>query len=167
MLFRSDPLGSLALSALVACLPVLLLLGLLAFAHVRAHVAALSGLAAALAIAVLLYGMPARSAASAALFGAAFGLFPIGWIVLNAVFVYRIAVSTGTFAQLEQQVAGISADRRIQALLIAFSFGALIEGCAGFGAPVAICGAMLIGLGFRPLEAAKLALIGKIGRAHV
>jgi lactate permease len=155
-----DPLGSLGLSALVASVPVLLLLGLLAFAHVRAHIAALCGLAAALAIAVLLYGMPARSAAAAAVFGAGFGLFPIGWIVLNAVFVYRIAVATGTFAQLERQVAGLSADRRIQALLIAFSFGALIEGCAGFGAPVAICGAMLIGLGFRPLEAAKLALIG-------
>jgi len=155
-----DPLHSLPLSALVAAIPVVLLLVLLAFWHVRAHLAALCGLGAALAVAVLVSGMPAQMAGASMLFGAAYGLFPIGWIVLNAVFIYHLAVETGTFEQLKRQIASLSADRRIQALLIAFSFGAFIEGCAGFGAPVAISGAMLIGLGFKPLEAAKLALIG-------
>ena len=89
-----------------------------------------------------------------------FGLFPIGWIVLNAIFIYQLSVETGQFAVLQQQIAGISGDRRIQALMLAFCFGAFIEGAAGFGAPVAITGALMIGLGFKPLEAAKLALIG-------
>lgn len=104
--------------------------------------------------------MPAPLAFAAMGYGAAFGLFPIGWIVLNAIFLYNLSVETGGFLVLQRQVAGISGDRRIQALLIAFSFGAFIEGAAGFGAPVAISGALMIGLGFRPLEAAKLALIG-------
>ena len=155
-----DPLGSVIASALVASIPIVLLLGLLGFWHVRAHVAALIALLAAAATAVFVFGMPLSLAGAAAAYGAGFGLFPIGWIVLNAVFIYQLAVETGTFERLKQQVAGLSADRRIQALLIAFSFGAFIEGCAGFGAPVAISGAMLIGLGFKPLEAAKLALIG-------
>lgn len=155
-----DPLHSLGASALVAALPIVLLLALLAFWHVRAHLAALAGLGAALAVAVGVFGMPVSLAGASALYGAAFGLFPIGWIVLNAVFIYQLAVETGTFEQLKKQIASLSGDRRIQALLIAFSFGAFIEGCAGFGAPVAISGAMLIGLGFKPLEAAKLALIG-------
>lgn len=155
-----DPLQSLLGSALVASIPIVLLLALLAFWHVRAHFAALAGLAAAIGTAVFVFGMPMPLAGAAAAYGAAFGLFPIGWIVLNAVFIYQLSVQTGTFEQLKRQIAGLSADRRIQALLIAFSFGAFIEGCAGFGAPVAISGAMLIGLGFRPLEAAKLALIG-------
>jgi lactate permease len=155
-----DPLHSLLLSALVASVPVVLLLALLAFWHVRAHLAALAGLGAALATAIFIFKMPAPLALASAGYGAAFGLFPIGWIVLNAVFIYQLAVETGTFEQLKSQIASLSSDRRIQALLIAFSFGAFVEGCAGFGAPVAISGAMLIGLGFKPLEAAKLALIG-------
>jgi lactate permease len=155
-----DPLHSLGGSALIAAIPVVLLLALLAFWHVRAHLAALAGLAAALAVSIFVFGMPAPFAGASAVYGAAFGLFPIGWIVLNAVFIYQLAVETGTFEQLKKQIAALSGDRRIQALLIAFSFGAFIEGCAGFGAPVAISGAMLIGLGFKPLEAAKLALIG-------
>jgi lactate permease len=155
-----DPLHSLLLSALVASVPVVLLLALLAFWHVKAHLAALAGLAAALATAIFIFRMPATLALASAGYGAAFGLFPIGWIVLNAVFIYQLAVETGTFEQLKRQIAALSGDRRIQALLIAFSFGAFVEGCAGFGAPVAISGAMLIGLGFKPLEAAKLALIG-------
>ncbi|MCC6882797.1 MAG: L-lactate permease [Verrucomicrobiales bacterium] len=155
-----DPLGNLVLSSLVAALPVVVLLGLLAFWHVRAQLAAGAGLLAALGIAVLVYGMPAKLAGMSALNGAAFGLFPIGWIVLNAMFVYNLSVETGQFAVLQRQIAGVSSDRRIQALLIAFSFGAFIEGAAGFGAPVAITGALMIGLGFKPLEAAKLALIG-------
>jgi lactate permease len=155
-----DPLHSLVASTLVAAVPVVLLLALLAFWHVRAHLAALAGLGSALAAAIFIFKMPAPLAFASAGFGAAFGLFPIGWIVLNAVFIYQLAVETGTFEQVKQQIAGLSGDRRIQALLIAFSFGAFVEGCAGFGAPVAISGAMLIGLGFKPLEAAKLALIG-------
>lgn len=155
-----DPLESLFLSSLVAAVPVLVLLGLLAFWHVRAQFAALAGLIVAAGIAVFVYRMPAQLAGMAALNGAAFGLFPIGWIVLNAIFVYNLSVETGQFAVLQKQVAGVSGDRRIQALLIAFSFGAFIEGAAGFGAPVAITGALMIGLGFKPLEAAKLALIG-------
>ena len=154
------PLGGVGLSALVAALPVVILLALLAFWHVAAHRAALAGLCAAGLIAIFVYRMPAPLAFAAMGYGAAFGLFPIGWIVLNAIFLYNLSVETGGFLVLQRQVAGISGDRRIQALLIAFSFGAFIEGAAGFGAPVAISGALLIGLGFRPLEAAKLALIG-------
>ncbi len=154
------PLGNLYLSALVAAVPVVVLLGALAFFHVKAHWAALMGLAIALAIAVGVYGMPAGMAGSTALYGACFGLLPIGWIILNAIFVYDITVKTGKFEVVKQTIAGLAADRRIQVLLIGFSFGAFIEGAAGFGTPVAISAAMLIGLGFRPLAAAGLALIG-------
>jgi len=155
-----NPLGSLYLSALVAAIPVVVLLAALAFFHVKAHWAALLGLAMALATAVFVYGMPGKMAAATALNGAAFGLFPIGWIVLNAIFVYDITVATGQFSVVKDTIAGLASDRRIQVLLIAFSFGAFIEGAAGFGTPVAISAAMLIGLGFRPLAAAGLALIG-------
>jgi lactate permease len=155
-----DPLGRLAVSSLVAAIPVVVLLGLLAFWHVRAQIAALAGLVSALLIAVWVYQMPMAMAGMAAVNGAIFGLFPIGWIVLNAMFVYHLSVETGQFAVLQRKIATVSSDRRIQALLIAFSFGAFIEGAAGFGAPVAITGALMIGLGFKPLEAAKLALIG-------
>jgi lactate permease len=151
--------GSLGLSALVAALPVAVLLGLLGFCHARAHWAALAGLATSLGVAILVFGMPAKLAGSAALMGAAYGLFPIGWIVLGAIFVYDVTVKSGDFEVVKDTVAGVSGDRRIQVLLIAFCFGAFIEGAAGFGTPVAISGAMLIGLGFRPLQAAGLALI--------
>jgi lactate permease len=153
------PLGD-GFSVVVAALPVVTLLALLAFWHVRAHIAALAGFFVAAVIALGIYRMPPQLAVSAAGYGAAFGLFPIGWIVLNAIFIYDLSLATGQFAVLQRQVAGVSRDRRIQALLIAFSFGAFIEGAAGFGTPVAISGALMIGLGFRPLEAAKLALIG-------
>ncbi|MCX6858273.1 MAG: L-lactate permease [Verrucomicrobia bacterium] len=155
-----DPLGNLIFSSLVAALPVVVLLGLLAFWHVRAYFAALAGLVAAALIAGFVYHMPAQLAGMAAVSGAVFGLFPIGWIVLNAMFVYNLSVETNQFTVLQKQIAGVSGDRRIQALMIAFCFGAFIEGAAGFGAPVAITGALMIGLGFKPLEAAKLALIG-------
>jgi lactate permease len=155
-----SPLGGIGLSALVAAIPVVVLLGLLAFWHVRAHFAALIALITAGAIAIFVYGMPAPLAFAAAGYGAAFGLLPIGWLILNAIFIYQLSVETGQFAVLQQQIAGVSRDRRVQALLIAFCFGAFIEGAAGFGAPVAISGALMIGLGFKPLEAAKLALIG-------
>ncbi|MBC7369415.1 MAG: lactate permease LctP family transporter [Undibacterium sp.] len=154
------PLGGIGLSALVAAIPVIILLGLLAFWHVRAHLAALIAPAAAAAIAIFVYHMPATLTLAAAGYGAAFGLLPIGWLILNAIFIYQLSVETGQFAVLQTQIAGVSGDRRIQALLLAFCFGAVIEGAAGFGAPVAISGALMIGLGFKPLEAAKLALIG-------
>lgn len=153
-------LGNIFLSALVAALPVIVLLGLLAFFHVKAHVSALLGLLTALAVAVLVFHMPPSLAGMAAVFGAFYGLLPIGWIVLNAIFIYDITVKSGDFEVLKHTIAGLASDRRVQALLIAFSFGAFIEGAAGFGTPVAISAAMLIGLGFRPLQAAGLALIG-------
>ncbi len=154
------PLGGLGISAVVAALPVVTLLALLGFWHVRVHLAALIALAEAALLAMWMYGMPAKMAFAAALFGAAYGLFPIGWIIFNAIFIYYLSVETGGFAVLQTEVAALSGDRRIQALLIAFSFGAFIETGAGFGAPIAITGALMIGLGFKPLEAAKLALIG-------
>ncbi len=154
------PVGGIGTSALIAAIPVVVLLGLLAFWHVRAHIAALIALGVALAVAIGVYGMPVTLAAAAAAHGAAFGLLPIGWLILNAIFIYQLSVETGQFTVLQKQIAGVSGDRRIQALLLAFSFGAFIEGAAGFGAPVAISGALMIGLGFKPLEAAKLALIG-------
>ena len=152
--------GSVGLSALAAALPVAVLLGLLAFGHARAHWAALAGLGASLGVAVLVFGMPPGLAGAAALNGVAYGLFPIGWIVLCAIFVYDVTVQSGDFEVVKHTVAGLASDRRLQALLIAFSFGAFIEGAAGFGTPVAISAAMLIGLGFRPLQAAGMALIG-------
>jgi lactate permease len=151
--------GSIGLSALVAALPVVTLLCLLAFWRVRAHLAALAGLLVAAAIAIGVYGMPVTLTIASAGYGAAFGLFPIGWIVLNAIFVYNLSVETGGFKVLQDRMSNLSDDRRIQALMIGFSFGAFMEGFAGFGAPVAIAGALMVGLGFRPLDAAKAALI--------
>lgn len=155
-----NPLGHQTLSALVAALPIFVLLGLLALWHVRAHVAALIGFVVSLGVAVGVFGMPTHLALAAAFHGAAYGLFPIGWIVLTAIFTYNITVATGQFETLKRSIASLADDRRIQVLLIAYSFGAFIEGAAGFGTPVAISAAMLIGLGFQPLQAAGLALIG-------
>lgn len=155
----SPVMGNIFLSALVAALPVFVLLGFLA-KHVKAHYSAILGLITCYAVAVLIYKMPAGMASMAAVHGALFGLMPIGWIVLNAIFIYDITVKSGDFEVVKHSIAGLAGDRRIQALLIAFSFGAFIEGAAGFGTPVAISAAMLIGLGFRPLQAAGLALIG-------
>ena len=154
------PLGSLYVSALVAAIPVVVLLVSLAFFHVKAHVAAGLGLLLALAVAIFAYGMPVKMAGMSAVYGAMFGLLPIGWIILNAIFIYDITVKTGKFEVVKETIAGIAGDRRIQVLLIAFAFGAFIEGAAGFGTPVAISAAMLIGLGFKPLAAAGLSLIG-------
>lgn len=154
------PVGNLYLSALVAAIPVIVLLGALAFFHVKAHVAALLGLVLAIGISVGIYGMPLSMAGASAAYGAAFGLLPIGWIILNAIFIYDITVKTGKFEVVKNTIGGLAGDRRIQVLLIAFAFGAFIEGAAGFGTPVAISAAMLIGLGFKPLAAAGLALIG-------
>lgn len=153
-----DPLGSAWLSPLVAGLPILLLLGLLVL-EVSAPVAAMVGLGSALAVAIGVYQMPTPMALASAAYGACFGLLPIGWIVFSAVFLYHLTVRTGQFEIVKRSVAAISPDRRVQALLIAFSFGTFLEGAAGFGTPVAISAALLIGLGFRPLYAAGLALI--------
>jgi lactate permease len=154
-----DPLGSPWLSTAAAALPIVLLLVTLGILEWRAHYAALAGLVSGLAIAIGIYGMPPAAALATAAYGAAYGLLPIGWIVVNAVFLYNLTVETGQFEIVKGSVANLSADRRIQALLIAFSFGAFIEGASGFGTPVAICAALLMGLGFTPLYAAGLALI--------
>jgi lactate permease len=154
-----DPLGNAWLSTLAASFPIVLLLVALAAFEWRAHWAALAGLVAALAVSIAIYGMPLDTAGATALYGAAYGLFPIGWIILNAVFLYNLTVETGQFEIVKGSVARLSADRRIQALLVAFSFGAFIEGAAGFGTPVAITAALLMGLGFTPLYAAGLSLI--------
>jgi lactate permease len=154
-----DPLGNAWLSTLAAALPILLLLGTLAIFEWKAQWAALTGLVSALLVSIFVYGMPAPTALATAVYGACYGLFPIGWIILNAVFLYNLTVETGQFDVVKRSVAGLSADRRVQALLIAFSFGAFIEGAAGFGTPVAITAALLMGLGFTPLYSAGLALI--------
>ncbi|MDO9708524.1 L-lactate permease [Paracraurococcus lichenis] len=154
-----DPFGSILLSALVAALPVATMLIALAFLHIAAHVAAIAALVVALAVAIVVFGMPAAIAAKAAGLGIASGLFPIGWIVLNIIFLYRLTVANGSFNRLQETIAGVTPDRRLQLLLIAFAFGAFFEGAAGFGTPVAVTGAVLIGLGFSPLAASGLSLI--------
>jgi lactate permease len=144
---------------MAAALPIVLLLVALGVLQWRAHVAALAGLAAAVVMSVAVFGMPAGTVTATAIYGAAYGFLPIGWIVLNAVFLYNLTVATGQFEVVKTSVGRLSSDRRIQALLVAFSFGAFIEGASGFGTPVAICAALMIGLGFTPLHAAGLALI--------
>jgi lactate permease len=154
-----DPLGNAWLSTLCAAVPVVVLLGALALFRVRAHVAALLGLAAALVVAVGVFGMPVRMAAASAIYGAAFGLLPIGWIVLNVIFLYALTVERGLFSTLKEGITSVTTDPRLQLILIAFAFGAFFEGAAGFGTPVAVTGALLIGLGFSPLAASGLSLI--------
>ena len=151
--------GSLFLSAAVAALPIVTLLLLLGVLRRPAWISALSGLATTFVVAVALYGMPVQHAISATLFGAAFGLFPIGWIVIGAVFLYRITVETKNFEIIKYSLGSLTKDRRLQALLIAFAFGAFLEGAAGFGTPVAVAAAMLAGLGFSPFFAAALCLL--------
>ncbi len=154
-----DPLGSMFLSTLVASIPVVVMLVGLGFLHLKAHVAAGAGLLAAILIAVFAYGMPAEMAGKAALLGGLTGLVPIGWIVLNIIFLHQLTEQNGSFKILQDSIAGITADRRLQLLLIAFAFGAFFEGAAGFGTPVAVTAAILIGLGFSPLAASGLSLI--------
>jgi len=154
-----DPLGHWWLSTLVAALPLVVLLGLLAGLKVRPHLCAIAGAATAVLIAILVFHMPYQLATSSFFYGACFGLLKIVWIVIAAVFLYDLAVDTGQFEIMKQSVAAITPDRRLQLLLVAFCFGAFIEGSAGFGAPVAIAGAFMIGLGFRPFQAAALNLI--------
>ncbi|MGL4395445.1 MAG: L-lactate permease [Hyphomicrobium sp.] len=154
-----DPFGNMALSSLAAAVPVFVLLGAIAIFEIRAHIAALLGLIAALAISILVFGMPAPMAATAAGYGAAFGLMPIGWIILNVIFLYNLTSENGDFVKLQSAIQSLSDDRRLQLLFIAFCLGAFFEGAAGFGTPVAVTAAMLIGLGFSPLAASGLSLI--------
>jgi lactate permease len=154
-----DPLQNFALSTIAAGIPVGVLLATLAFLHLRAHIAAGLALLIGIGIAVAVFGMPAAMAGKAAGLGIVSGLFPIGWIVLNIIFLHRLTTLNGYFKVLQDSISGITEDRRLQLLLVAFCFGAFFEGAAGFGTPVAVTGAILIGLGFSPLAASGLALI--------
>src|SRR6266566_4061152 len=156
--------GSLGLSSIAAAIPIFVLLFLLGVKRKPAWIAALSGLAAAVLVATFAYGMPADKLFSAVIYGVANGLFPIGWVVFTAILLYRITVEMGKFETLKDaagnhSVGNLSQDRRLQALLIAFAFGAFIEGAAGFGTPVAVAAAMLTGLGFSPFYAAGICLL--------
>jgi len=154
-----NPLGNAFASTIVAALPIVVLLGCIATGRVKAHVAALAGLATALLIAIAVLGMPSSTALAACVAGAAYGFLPIGWIVLNILFLYQLTKEQGAFDHMQASIATVSADRRVQLVLIAFSLGAFFEGAAGFGTPVAITVALLIGLGFTPLQASGLSLI--------
>ncbi len=154
-----DPLGNPFLSTALAALPVVVLLGAVGVLQMRIHLAALLGLAVALGIALFVYRMPASAAFASAGYGAAYGLLPIGWIILNLIFLYQLTVKKGSFDVLRQQLAAFVPDKRVQLILIAFSFGAFFEGAAGFGTPVAITAAILMQLGFKPLQASALSLI--------
>jgi lactate permease len=154
-----DPMASKVGSTLLAALPVVIMLAGLALLRLKAHIAAALGLLASLAVAIFFYGMPTAIALRAAEFGGLTGLLPIGWIIVNLLFLYRLTARNGSFAVLQEAIGGITEDRRLQLLLVAFSFGAFFEGAAGFGAPVAVTVAVLIGLGFSPLAASGLSLI--------
>ena len=154
-----NPLGSAVLSTLVAAIPIVVLLGLIAAGKVQAYLAAIIALAAAFLVATLIFHMPFEKATTATGLGIMTGLFPIGWIILNVIFLYRLTVENGSFKVLQDSIARITPDRRLQLLLVAFCFGAFFEGAAGFGTPVAVTGAILIGLGFSPLAASGLSLI--------
>ena len=154
-----DPLDNKVLSTAAAALPVVVLLGLIASNKVKAHVAAIFALIVANLVAIYLFTMPSGLALRATVLGAVIGFFPIGWIVLNVLFLYRLTVEKGAFETLQTTIGSVTNDRRLQLLLIAFAFGAFFEGASGFGTPVAITGAALIGLGFSPLAASGLSLI--------
>ncbi|PYS55344.1 MAG: lactate permease [Acidobacteria bacterium] len=154
-----DPIGNALLSTAFAALPILVLLGSLGVFRIKAHYSALLGLATSLAVAVVVFRMPVRMILTSAVYGGAYGLFPIGWIVLNVIFLYQLTNERGLFDVLRKSITGLTQDRRLQLLLVAFSFGAFFEGASGFGTPVAVTGAILIGLGFTPLAASGLSLI--------
>jgi lactate permease len=154
-----NPAGIWQFSTLIAALPVVVLLGAMAVLRLKAHVAAIAGLVTALLAAIAIFHMPARLAFSAAAYGAGYGVLPVCWIILPVIFLYDLAVQTGRFVTLQQSLTGITADSRLQLLLIAFALGSFFEGTSGFGTPVAICAAILISLGFRPLQAAALSLL--------
>ena len=154
-----DPLGNALASTSMAAAPVVLLLAMIASGKVKPHIAAAISLAVGLAIAIFTFGMPADMAAKAAGLGVISGLFPIGWIIINVIFLYRMTVECGWFGTIQQSISGLTEDRRLQLLLVAFCFGAFFEGAAGFGTPVAVTAAILLGLGFSPLAASGLSLI--------
>ncbi len=154
-----DPLGNAALSTLLAAVPIVVLLGCIAVLRIRIHFAALLGLAIALGVAIFAYRVPVKLAAAMTAFGAANGLFPIGWIILNLIFLYQLTVEKGYFTVLRNSLARLAPDPRVQVIIIAFSLGAFFEGAAGFGTPVAVTAAILMQLGFRPLAASGLSLI--------
>ena len=154
-----NPFGNMVISTLLAAVPVVVMLVALGFLHIKAHIAAGLGLLAAVLVAVFAYGMPASMAGTAAMYGGFTGLLPIGWIVLNIIFLQQLAEQNGSFKILQASLSGITDDRRLQLLLIAFCFGAFFEGAAGFGTPVAVTAGILIGLGFSPLAASGLSLI--------
>src|SRR5450631_1319301 len=154
-----DPFGNATLSTIAAALPVVTLLVLIASNKVKAHIAAIAALIVANLVAILFFTMPANMSLRATVLGAVTGFFPIGWIVLNVIFLYQLTVEKGAFETLQNTIGGVTQDRRLQVLLIAFSFGAFFEGASGFGTPVAVTGAILIGLGFSPLAASGLSLI--------
>src|SRR6266436_5514326 len=154
-----NPFDNAVLSTIAAALPVVTLLVLIASNKVKAHIAAVVALIVANLVAILFFTMPAGLAIRATVLGAVIGFFPIGWILLNVIFMYRLTVEKGAFETLQQTIGGVTTDRRLQLLLIAFSFGAFFEGASGFGTPVAVTGAILIGLGFSPLAASGLSLI--------
>jgi len=154
-----DPFGNTVLSTIAAAIPVVTLLVLIATGAVRTHLAAVIALLVAIVIAVFLFTMPSGLAIRASILGAVIGFFPIGWIVLNVIFMYRLTVATGAFGTLQQAIGAVTPDRRLQVLLISFAFGAFFEGASGFGTPVAVTAAILIGLGFSPLAASGLSLI--------
>src|SRR6516162_9586138 len=154
-----NPFGNATLSTIAAALPVVTLLVLIASNKVKAHIAAIAALIVANLVAIVIFTMPADMSLRATVLGAVTGFFPIGWIVLNVIFLYRLTVEKGSFEILQTTIGGVTTDRRLQLLLIAFSFGAFFEGASGFGTPVAVTGAILIGLGFSPLAASGLSLI--------
>ena len=154
-----DPFGNMIMSTALAAIPVVVMLAALGFFHIKAHIAAGMGLIAAVLVAVFAYGMPAEMAGKAAMYGGFTGLLPIGWIVLNIIFLQQLAEKNGSFKILQDSLSGITGDRRLQLLLIAFCFGAFFEGAAGFGTPVAVTAGILIGLGSSPLAASGLSLI--------
>ena len=154
-----NPFGNMIVSTALAAIPVVVMLVCLGLLHVKAHYAAGLGLLSAVLIAVFAFGMPADMAGKAAFLGGITGLLPIGWIVLNIIFLQQLTQQNGSFQILQDSIAGITEDRRLQLLLIAFAFGAFFEGAAGFGTPVAVTAAILIGLGFSPLAASGLSLI--------
>ena len=154
-----DPLNNALLSTLFAALPILILLGSIAIFHIRIHLAAVFGLLVAIGVALFMYNMPVSAVAASTIYGGAYGLFPIGWIVLNLIFLYQLTVDKGLFTIIRMHLSTIAPDPRVQVILIAYAFGAFFEGAAGFGTPVAITAAILIQLGFRPLAACGLALI--------
>lgn len=154
-----DPSGNIVLSAVMAGIPLIVLFYMLAVRRAKGHHAAGLGLLVSLLLAIFVWGMPAQTAVSSILYGAAYGIFPIIWIVITAVWVYNMTVESGEFEHIKESLARLTDDRRLQAIFIAFAFGSFIEGTAGFGTPVAITAAMLVGLGFNPLYAAGLCLI--------